>query len=52
MDRKPDLSVSAALANGGTLEKAAAITNRASTRTMQLYNPRVTKLASTRSSRS
>jgi len=38
------------LKNGGTLEKAAAMANHASTRTTQLYDRRATSSASMRSS--
>jgi integrase/recombinase XerC len=40
------------LKNGGTLEKAAAMANHASTRTTQLYDRRATSSASMRSSAS
>jgi hypothetical protein len=34
------IKITAYLKNGGTLEKAAAMANRASTRTTRLYDPR------------
>jgi hypothetical protein len=37
--------IMAYLKNGGTLEKAAAMANHASTRTMQLYDPRRDELS-------
>jgi hypothetical protein len=36
----PQISITAYLKNGGTLEKAAAMANHASTRTTQLYDRR------------
>jgi hypothetical protein len=42
--------ITAYLKNGGTLEKAAAMANRASTRTTQLYDRRRDELTSMRSS--
>jgi len=44
--------ITAYLKNGGTLEKAAAMANHASTRTTQLYDRRATSSASMRSSAS
>jgi len=44
--------ITAYLKNGGTLEKAAAMANHASTRTTQLYDRRATSSASVRSSAS
>jgi len=42
--------ITAYLKNGGTLEKAAAMANQASTRTTQLYDRRATRSASMKSS--
>jgi integrase/recombinase XerC len=46
----PPTGITAYLKNGGTLEKAAAMANQASTRTTQLYDVGAMRLASMKSS--